>query len=163
MTILRPLPRLGVRLAVFAALAAFACIGSSPWSAKLGFCSFMAFLLGSYRVARLRDGFFERQMVIIFVPLRCKQFPLERCTNIEIWWEGAVGEAWSVVPGSQVWLVWAVFDWLVPWLGGSYRLRLRRAKGGPALVWRGSSEANYQANLESLQNCTGLPVVRAGR
>jgi hypothetical protein len=163
MSVLRPLPYLGARLGAFAAITALAFIGSTPWSAKLGFCGFLAFLLGSFRIARLCDGFFERQLVIMFVPLRRKKFQFDRCTEIEVYAEGGIGEAWAVVPGVQIWLMWSIFDWLVPWLGGNYRVRLRRVKGGPALVWQGNSEANFQANLEMLQNNTGLPVVRAGR
>ncbi|MBI3861305.1 MAG: hypothetical protein HY290_05360 [Planctomycetia bacterium] len=70
MTKLFPLPRLGIRISVFAAVAVFASISHSGSGSKLGFCAAMALLIGSYRVARLRDGYFERQMVIMFVPLR---------------------------------------------------------------------------------------------
>ncbi|HEY3964184.1 MAG TPA: hypothetical protein VGM05_06480 [Planctomycetaceae bacterium] len=163
MTILRPLPRLGIRLVAFAALAAFASIGETGWGAKLGFCAAMAFFLGSYRVARLNDGRFERRMVIMFVPLRTKKFQLDRCTDIETFWEEGMGVEWAWITGGPFWILWTIFDWIVPWLGGTYRLRLRRVKGGPALVWQGQSEANFQANLALLQNNTGLPVQRAGR
>src|SRR5438874_9151889 len=61
MTVLRPRPRLGLRLAAFAGLAVFAVIGSASWTSKLGFCAGMAFLFGSYRVARLNDGRRERR------------------------------------------------------------------------------------------------------
>lgn len=161
MTVLRPTPHLGWRLAIFAGLAAFAVIGSSTWAAKLGFCAGMGFLLGSYRVARLNDGRFERQMVVMFVPLRFKRFDLTRCTDIETSYEEGLGIEWSLLTGGPFWILWTIFDWIVPWMGGSYRLRLRRVKGGPALVWQGNSEANFQANLKILQNNTGLPVQRA--
>jgi hypothetical protein len=161
MTILRPVPRLGIRIAAFAALAGFALIGSTSWMSKLGFCAAMAFFTGSYRVARLNDGRFERRTVIMFVPLKTKRFQLDRCTDIETFWEESLGIEWSLLTGGHLWILWTLFDWLVPWLGGSYRLRLRRLKGGPALVWQGNSEANFQANLEILKNKTGLPVQRA--
>jgi hypothetical protein len=145
----------------FAALAAFASIGTASWLSKLGFCAAMAFFLGSYRVARLKDGRFERRMVIMFVPLKTRRFQLDRCTDIETHWEGGMRVEWSLLTGAWLWIFWTLFDWLIPWLGGSYRLRLRRVKGGPALVWQGNSEANFQANLEILKNNTGLPVQRA--
>ena len=161
MTVLRPRPRLGLRLAAFAGLAVFAVIGSASWTSKLGFCAGMAFLFGSYRVARLNDGRFERQMVIMFVPLRFKRFQLDRCTDIETSYEEGLGIEWALLTGGPFWILWTIFDWIVPWMGGSYRLRLRRVKGGPALVSQGNSEDNFQANLEILKNNTGLPVQRA--
>ncbi|HLJ12563.1 MAG TPA: hypothetical protein VKU82_15320 [Planctomycetaceae bacterium] len=158
---LRPPPRLWLRASLFAMLAAFSALGSASWGSKLGFWLAMAFFLGSYRLARLRDGFFERQMVVLFIPLKRKRWQIERFTQIETMWTQKMQVGWSLVIGAVLWIWWRLFDWILPWLGGQYELRLRHEKGGPVLVWQGNSEANFQANLEALERNTGLPVRRA--
>jgi hypothetical protein len=70
----------------------------------------------------------------------------------------------SIFPMAMlnIWfVVWsAVFDWMIPWLGGNYQLRLRLVKGGRVLVWQGNSDSNFQANLSVLQSATALPLRR---
>jgi hypothetical protein len=160
-TYLHPIPRIAWRVAVLAALAAFISISHARWPSKVGFCFWMAFFLGSYRVARINDGWFERRMVMFFIPLKLKRWQLERFTDIETKYEQGMNVGWALVIGPALWLWSHFFDWVVPWLGGNYQLRLRHVKGGPVLVWQGNSEANFEANLAILKNITGLPVKRA--
>src|SRR4029077_6800934 len=153
-TLLHPNPRVGMRLIALAALAAFISIGHASWISKLGFVCCMAFFLGSYRVARLKDGYFERQMVFMFIPLRLRRWQLDRCIQIETVFEESMNIGWALLIGPVLWLWFRFFDWLLPWIGGGYVLRLRRAKGGQVLVWQGNSETNFHANLEILKNNT---------
>ena len=162
-TILRPFPRLWLRLAIWIALVAFISIGHASWISKLGFAFWTAFFLGSYRVARLNDGWFERRMVFLFIPMKVKRWQLERFIQIEIIWEEGMHIGWSFLIGPFLWLWYRFFDLILPWLGGEYQIRLRHTKGRPVLVWQGNSDRQFQANLEILQANTGLPIHRAGR
>lgn len=161
-TALRPAPRVFLRLALFALLAAFGLIGTAIWWKKLFFVVSLAFFCGTYRIARLLEGNFERRMVILFIPCRWKRWPLERFVEIEVLYESpfnlrllplAIFDLWSVV-------MFRFFDWLVPWFGGAYKLRLRPAKGPRVVVWQGNSDANFQANVDLLRSQTGLPICR---
>ena len=159
-TLLHPIPRLRWRLVLFAALVAFISIGHAPWFSKLAFAAWMAFFLGSYRIARLNDGWFERQMVFMFVPLKRKRWQLARFVEIETRWDESLHVGWALLMGPALWL-WARFlDLALPWMGGNYQLRLRHVKGRPVLAWQGNNDAHFQANLEILKSNTGLPLHR---
>lgn len=162
MTEFLPPPRLGLRLTIYVALAAFGLIGSAPWANKIIWLGGMAFLFGSFRIARFADDHFERRLVLMFVPLRLKRWPRERFIEIETRYADASGIASLPLPllGFVLTLWSVVFDWTIPWLGGNYKLRLRLAKGGRVLVWQGNSDANFEGNLARLQSVTGLPLRR---
>lgn len=99
----------------------------------------------------------------MFHPLPWKSWPLEKFHEIETKYADPT-DFQAMLPGvvfffSQI--LWGLlFDWLIPWLGGAYKLRLRLTRGGSVLVWQGNSDANFQANLALLQNNTSLPVTR---
>lgn len=159
---LRPVPRVVLRLIVFVLLALFGLLGTVWWN-KLFWLVTMAFFCGTYRVSRISEGHFERRMVVMFVPLRWKRWPLEQFVEIEVLYEDpwSVGRLLPIALLNFVWVLWfRVFDWLVPWFGGSYKLRLRPAKGARIVAWQGNSEANFQTNVELLQDSTGLAVRR---
>ncbi len=162
-TLLHPIPRRWVRLSIWGALVAFVSIGHASWVSKLGFAVWTAFFLGSYRLARLNDGWFERRMVFFFIPLKCKRWQLERFTQIETVWQEGMHIGWSFLVGPFLWLWCRFFDLLLPWLGGGYQIRLRHAKGGPVLAWQGNSDDHFQANLDILKSNTGLPIQSVGR
>jgi hypothetical protein len=161
-TVFHPIPRLWLRLSIWIALVAFISIGHASWISKLGFAFWSAFFLGTYRRARLNNGWFERWMVVMFIPMKVKRWQLERFIQIETVWEEGMHVGWALVIGPAMWLWARLFDLIIPWMGGEYQLRLRHAKGGPVLVWQGNSEANFHANLEILKANTGLPIHRAG-
>ncbi|MSR59634.1 MAG: hypothetical protein EXS05_18660 [Planctomycetaceae bacterium] len=78
-----PATRLTLRLTVFAGLAAFGLLGSADVINKLIWLAGMAFLLGSFREARISEGQFERRLVLLFIPQPWKRWPLERFFEIE--------------------------------------------------------------------------------
>src|SRR5579872_6726502 len=82
-TSLYPKPRRLLRMVLFILLVAFFSINHATWISKLAFAAWMALFFGSYRVARLNDGWFERQMVFMFVPLKRKRWQLARFIEIE--------------------------------------------------------------------------------
>jgi hypothetical protein len=159
-TFLNPIPRLRLRIGLFAALVAFFSISHATWVSKLAFAAWTAFFLGSYRVARLHDGWFERQMVFMFIPLKRKRWQLVRFIEIETIWNESLYIGWALLIGPALWLWSRFLDLSLPWMGGNYQLRLRHVKGGPVLVWQGNSDANFETNVEILKKNTGLPVRR---
>ncbi len=159
-TSLHPKPRPVLRLVLFILLVAFISISTAAWVSKLAMAAWMALFFGSYRVARLKDGWFERQMVFMFIPLKCKRWQLEKFIEIETAYEEGLHVGWALLIGPAMWLWSRFLDWALPWLGGNYQLRLRHVKGRPVVVWQGSSDNNFQANVEILKNNTGLPLRR---
>ena len=163
MTVFHPASRIVLRIAIFCALGAFGLVGTASPTNKVIWLTALSFLFGSFRMARINGDQFERRFVLMFVPQPWKRWPMERFVAIETRYadESAISTILPIVV-LNIWLiVWsAAFDWLIPWLGGGYELRLRSVKGGHVLVWKGNSDANFQANLVLLETATGLPIHR---
>jgi len=158
-----PQSRLWIRIIVFVALVGFALATSASIVSKVIWVLSMAFLLGSFRVARIHDGKFERRMVFMFVPLKLKQWPMGDFVEIETRFgdPSATGGVLAFSIFNIFFALWsALFDRLVPWLGGNFQLRLKLAGKGRVLVWQGNSEETFQENLELLERVTGLSVRR---
>jgi hypothetical protein len=163
-TLLLPRPRLGIRLGLWAALAAFGLISTAPWFAKGMYSLWMAFFVGSYRQAWINEGKLERRLVLLFIPLRTKRWSLDRFAQIETRWDEPSGFLSAMLFGPNVWILLRLnelfFDRVFPWLGGPCQLWLRAGSGKRVLAWQGHSEDDYRANLDLLQRVTGLPNVR---
>ena len=163
MTVFHPPPRLVLRVTIYAALVVFGLISSAFLFSKLVWVVAMALLFGSFRIARINGDQFERRLVLMFIPLPWKRWPMQRFIEIETRY-GDASALSTMLPLAflnvilTVWM--GVFDLLIPWLGGTYQLRLRLAKGGRVLVWQGNSDGNFEANLALLQSATGLPLRR---
>ena len=158
-----PQSRLWIRIIVFVALVGFALATSASIVSKVIWVLSTAFLLGSFRVARIYDGQFERRMVFMFVPLKLKRWPMKDFVEIETRFgdPSATGGVLVFSILNIFFALWsALFDRLVPWLGGNFQLRLKLAGKGRVLVWQGNSEATFQENLELLERVTGLRVRR---
>ena len=160
-TVLRPVRRWWLRLAVVAGLAAFAALGpTAAWYKKALFSVAMAAWIGTFPVARICGDRFERALFVCFVPLRTKRWPLDRFTQIETDTAELPGVETAVFVGTQWWLIWALCELMFPVLGGQYKLWLRAASGKRVLAWHGASEHCFRANMETLQRRTGLPLGR---
>ncbi len=156
---LRPVRRWWLRFLVFLAFATIAIFSRAVWHKKVFFSATMAAWAGSYPVARIKGERFERLMFIMFVPARVKRWSLDRFTGVQTECEPqdeyAFGWWWFF---GNWWVVWIVFDWIVPWLGGSYKLYLRAGSGKRVLAWQGNSESQFRANLDILQRRAGLSL-----
>lgn len=157
---LLPIPRLGLRVALAAGLAGLGLIGTAPFLSKVGFCLFVAALCGSYRIARIAHGHFERILMVMFIPVRSKRWPMDRFTRIETDWKDETGLLSALFLGGSLWLFLKAFDWLLPWMGGSYKIWLRAASGKRVLAWQGMSDRSFETNRDLLQSTLGLPVER---
>jgi hypothetical protein len=158
-----PEPWLWLRILLFVALVAFAlCTSATPFSKGI-WIGTMAFLLGSFRTARIEGGWFERQMVFMFVPLKRKRWPMDGFVDIETRFgdPSATGGLLIFSIFNLFFVVWsALFDRLVPWFGGAFQIRLKLTKKGRVLVWQGNSQSHFEENLERLEAASGLRVRR---
>lgn len=156
---LRPVRRWWLRFLIFAAVAVFPFVSRVELFKKVIFAATMAAWVGSYPVARIRGEHFERVMFIMFLPARTKRWSLDRFTGIqpESVPEDEFAGTWWMIFGNW-WILWQVLDWMIPWLGGSYKLWLRAASGKRVLAWQGSSDSQFRENLDLLQRRTGLSI-----
>lgn len=158
---LLPIPWIGLRAALAIGLAGFCLAGSEPLWAKAIFCFCVAGICGSYRLARIADGHFERILVLMFIPVRTRRWPIDRFTRIETDWGEETDTLWTtVLMGVEMWLFSKACDAIFPWLGGSYKLWLRAGSGKRVLAWQGMSDRSFETNRDLLQNTLGLPVQR---
>ena len=123
------------------------------------FAAAMAAWVGSYPLSRIRGEHFERVMFIMFLPARTKRWALDRFVGIQpesVPQDEFAGAWWMIFGNWFVW--WTVLDWMIPWVGGSYKLWLRAGSGKRVLAWQGSSDRQFRENLDLLQRRTGLSI-----
>lgn len=155
-----PIPRVSLRWILFAVLALFALFSNTPWLMKPLALIVPAFITGTYRESRIRNGRFQTRMVYFFVPGRRRSWKLERFVAVETELEQHAGCLTILFFGPFFWFLTYVVDWLLPWLGGDFILWLHTAKGKRILAWQGSSDENFQENLNTLVSVTGAEVIR---
>lgn len=160
---LRPVPRTWLRTLLFAAIIVPAALFSdAPWSMKLPAFVMWAGLIGSYRDARIEAGTFRFGYVVAFVPLPAKRLKLERIVRLGVDTEESLGLGWVLLFGFwNVFITW-LLDWLLPWMGGRYRVWLVTAKGRRVLGWQGNSDEAFEENVRRLEGATGLTLERTG-
>jgi hypothetical protein len=159
-----PRPKIWLRVTILVLLTAFSWIGTSTWLAKLIFCLAMASFLGTFPRWRINTEWFEREWFVAFVPVHRRRTRVACLMQIET----DVGERLGMADGctlslligvQNVLTIW-LLDWLIPWLGGDYKLWLRTASDQRVLAWQGNGEGNFRHNLEILEDVSGLPVTR---
>lgn len=158
-TPLRPVRRWWLRMLVFLVFAVIAFFSPAEMYKRIIFAVSMAGLIGSFPQVRIRGEHFERAMVIMFVPARVKRWSLDRFVAIQPEGEAKddLAVAWWWIFGDW-WIVWQVLDWMIPWLGGSYKLWFRASSGKRVLAWQGNSDTQFRENLDTLQRRTGLSI-----
>lgn len=159
---LKPIPRLWLRVILFVVLMLPAFLSTAPWSTKILGLLLWAGLLGTFPLAQLRDGRFEKQFFVAFVPLKPRKWCLDKVARVEVNLAEPTGCWTAFVFGPANFFFFRLFDWLLPWIGGRYRLWLRSAKGHRVQVWQGSSDAAFEANVHALEKATGLSLERTG-
>jgi hypothetical protein len=50
-----------------------------------------------------------------------------------------------------------LLDYVIPWLGGNYKLHLRQYDDEKLLIWQGNNASDYEANL-ALFESAGLSI-----
>jgi hypothetical protein len=150
------------RLVVFVLLIAFILIGGAPWYQQASFVASMCFLLGTFPNAQLTSEHLQSNYVVCFLPVHKKRWPLSEFVRIETDIEQRIVQSWGILVLFfwSLWLMFRMFDYLMPWLGGDYKLWLRTYGDERLLVWQGNSESHFEGNLRALEEATGLPTAR---
>jgi hypothetical protein len=163
-TYLIPEPRIWLRITLFVFMVLIAIISRSPWHAQLGFTLMMLGLIGTFPHSRINAKGFEKQWYAIFMPVHVQRTKLTQIVRIETDVESGVGFiggcAIFVFLGPLVFPFLWLADWLLPWLGGDYKLWLRTVSDERVLVWQGNGESNFRCNLAVLEEAFNLPVTR---
>ena len=95
----------------------------------------------------------------MFIPARTRRWSLDRFVGIQpesVPQDQFAGEWWMIFGSWFLW--WTVLDWMMPWVGGSYKLWFRAGSGRRVLAWQGSSDTQFRENLDLLQRRTGLSI-----
>lgn len=155
---LRPVRRWWLRFLIFLVPASMALFSGAALHKKVIFAASMAAWVGSYPLARIRGEHFERVMFIMFMPARTKRWLLDRFVGIqpESVPEDEFAGVWWIF--GNWWILWQVLDWMILWIGGSYKLWLRAGSGKRVLAWQGSRDTQFRENLDLLQRRTGLSI-----
>ena len=119
----------------------------------------MALLLSSYPRNQISRDEFQREIAILFMPVHAKRWPLRRFRTIQTDLEFRL-PLWTIIFFGFTWLMVRSLDLFMPWMGGSFIIRLRTWKKADIVAWQGNSESDFRANLQTLQAMTGLPVER---
>jgi len=162
-TTLIPARNIKVRLIFLACLLALALIASVPWAPKIFFCVSMVFLLGTFPRYHIDRHKLEREFLVAFFLVQTKSWRLAPFEAIETDLERQVSSLTMMLAaiflGFQ-WVMLKLMDYIVPWFGGTYRILFRHRDGQRILAWQGNGEASFRANLDTLEEITGLPVQR---
>ncbi len=153
---LKPHPRVRLRASILAVALLPLAISTVSWPAKAGGLLLWTLMLGSYRVAWLREDRYEQQFFIGFVPLKVHKWRLKRIDALGVDIEEPVGILWVFLIGAWMWLSFWVFDWLFPWLGGRYRLWFLTQSNKRVLAWQGNCEDTLKETIAQFEEATGL-------
>jgi hypothetical protein len=144
---------------LFLAIVAFPLLSEAQVYKKVIFAATMAGWMGSYPLSRIRGAYFERILFIMFLPIRTKRWSLDRFVSIQPEAEPVdeMAGAWWWIFGNW-YIMWIVFDWMIPWVGGPIKLWLRSGSGKRVLAWQGRSDSQFRENLQLLQHRLGLSI-----
>ena len=165
---LAPQPRIWLRASILGLLAALVSIGHAPWSTCIGFCVMMAGFLGTFPRATINAEYFDKEWFAFFVPVGISRTRVAHVVRIETDLESRMGLFGGAILSwfiglFNVLFIWAL-DWLIPWMGGDYKLWFRMHADHSerrVLVWQGNGEGNFRYNMELLAKITGMPVTRS--
>jgi hypothetical protein len=145
------------RAVAVALLSAFSLFHAAPWYQHVFFAGGMTLWLGSFRRQWIANDMFVRETTIAFVRTRTNRWKLDHFVRIETAGGGITA---AFFMGPMLWAMYRFLDWVVPWLGGDYKLHLRTDSGCRVLAWQGNVEEYFKENLDLLRNATNLPVER---
>lgn len=146
-----------IRLVAFLLLVVFIAIGTVPWYQKAFVLLPVGLMLGTFPRVRLKGKYLERTYVVFFLAVHTQRWRLRDFVRIETDREQRITSSFGCLV-LFFWLIFRVFDHLMPWLGGDYKLWLRFYDDERLLVWQGNNDDHFEANLDTLASITGLPI-----
>lgn len=152
--VLEPQRRVRLRVISLATLVGFVCIGPAPWYQKLLFALSMLLIFGAYPVIVVTEKYIEQTIIVGFYPAHRKRWKLREFTAVETEMEQRITETFGllVLFFWVFWLLFRIFDFLMPWMGGNYKLYLRQFDDERLLIWQGNNDADYETNRDILED-----------
>ena len=147
------------RAFIFACLVAFVCIGTAPIIQVLFFALTVGLMIGSYPLVEVKKKKIEQTLIVFFFPVHKKTYKLRDFVAVMPGTEPRIADTIGclVLFFFWYWFLFRLFDHLMPWLGGNYKLNLKQYDDEQILIWQGNNAADFEANLALLQSA-GLPI-----
>lgn len=119
----------------------------------------MGLIIGSYPLVQVKKKTIEQTLFVLFYPVHTKVLRLRDFVSVEADVEPGMGDQFGCLIYVFFWyaIMWKFFDFLMPWLGGTYKLYLKELTDERTLIWQGSNTYDYEANLDLFVS-KGLPV-----
>ncbi len=160
-TFLVPYRQMLPRLIVLVVLMIFLQIGNAWYRTILPGLLFAA-LLGTFpRICVSRD-LLKWRLYVMFYPVHVRQWPMKPFVLIRTGLEGRFSMQEGCLAGLTLGLhnivMAKAFDYLIPWVGGDYKLWLETGSGKRVLVWQGNGGGYFRTNLDLLEEVSGLPI-----
>lgn len=152
--VLEPQRWIRARVIALAALVGFVSIGPAPWYQKLLFALSMLLIFGAYPIIVVTERHIEQTIVVGFYPVYKKRWKLRDFTAVETEMEQRLTETFGllVLFFWVFWLLFRIFDYVMPWMGGNYKLYLRQFDDERLLIWQGNNDADYEVNRDILED-----------
>jgi hypothetical protein len=146
------------RAIIFGVLAAFILIGQAPIPKQLFFDITVGLIIGSYPIVEVKKKSIEQTIMVFFFPVYKKVWKLRDFVGVETGVEPRIADTIGcLVFIFWFWFLFRLFDHLMPWLGGNYKLFLRQYDDEKLLIWQGNNTTDFEANL-ALFEAVGLPI-----
>ena len=137
----------------------FAVVPYIPWWARILACGLPMALTGTYRVSTVNGDKFRTQLYFAFMPLKPVKCNLLAVVYVETKYNAAgPGLGTFLMFGPLQVIFGALFDMLIPALGGAYEIWLITPKGREIAAWQGFDQKHFEANVELLAARTGAEV-----
>ena len=158
-TFLAPVRTRKIRGILFGCLVALVMVGTTPIWQKLVFALSMALIIGSYPLVEVKKKTIEQTLIIGFVPAHRKKWNMRDFVSVMPSTEPRIADTIGcfVLIFFWYWFLFRLFDHLMPWMGGNYKLSLRQYDDEELLIWQGNSTADFEANL-ALFEAKGLTI-----
>ncbi len=156
---LAPLRNRKRRAIIYVCLVAFIMIGRAPIHQQLFFDLTVGLIIGSYPIVEVKKRTIEQTIMVFFFPVHRKAWKLRDFISVETGMEPRIADTIGclVLFFFWYWFLFRLFDHLMPWLGGNYKLFLRQYDDEKLLIWQGNNTSDYESNL-ALFESAGLPV-----
>lgn len=156
---LAPLRNRKRRGIVFILLVLFIVIGQAPIHQQLFFDITVGLLIGSYPLVEVKKKTIEQTLIIFFIPVHRKVWKMRDFVGVETGVEPRIADTLGcfVLIFFWYWFLFRLFDHIVPWLGGNYKLFLRQYDDEKLLIWQGNNTTDFENNL-ALFESAGLPI-----
>jgi|GEM_PF-5203779 len=138
-TFLAPVHNRKVRAIVWGCVCALVVLGRAPIYQQLIFDLMVGIVLGSYPIIEVKSKFIEQTIYVLFYPVYKNRWRFKDYYAVD-----------SHADSPAVF--WRMFELLMPWLGGTYKIHLKDYSDDRTVIWQGNNTRDYEANLALLRS-----------